>query len=201
MASDSQETASNTATDSQTGAEAGGLGFSNAASVKITFSASPIHKLELANVESVYFNGGNHGGNEVDGLNGIVQNGHGFSEAVDLNYTAAPTMVIAGAGGAGGAPANAYVPNPSSPGGVIGVPNDNPTQKPAPPPSFVNMKGSGGAQGGGPAMVDAEGLPIKPSDTSALISTSEKRPGASGESSWTVSQKLNSQTPVNPAEG
>ena len=196
MSSSAQETSANSAVESQSSVEAGTLGFSNKASVSAIFPASPIHSGELDNVEDVYFNGGDHGGETIDGLNATsIVGGHGFSEPVNLNYSEAPDMVIAGAGGAGGAPANAYVPNPSSPGGVIGTPNDNPSQKPASPPSFINMKGFGGTTGGGPSAIDGEGLPITPQATAEEISQSTKS-YPRGESGWTTSQKLDSQTTV-----
>ena len=91
--------------------------------------------------------------------------------------------------------ANAYVPNPSSPGGVIGTPNDNPSQKPASPPSFIDMKGFGGATGGGPSAIDSDGLPITPQSTAEEISQSTKT-HPRGESGWTTSQKLDSRTTV-----
>ena len=193
MSSSPQETSANAKVESQSPVEAGTLGFSNAASVAHIFAASPIHLSEMDNVEDVYFNGGDHGGETVSGLNGTVVGGYGFSEDVNLNYSNAPDMVIADAGTAGGAPANAYVPNPSSPGGVIGVPNDNPASKPAPPDTFKDMNGFGGAAGGGPSMIDAAGLPVKPSDSAAAISNSTKD-HPRGESGWTTSQKLNSET-------
>ena len=197
MSTNSQETVDNTATAGQSGVEAGTLGFSNKDSVAQMFPASPLHLGHLTNVENIYFNGGKHVEDsvEIDGLNGTVIAGHGFSENVSLNYSEAPDMNIAGAGGAGGAPANAYVPNPSSPGGTIGTPNDNPTAKPVPPESFKSMDGFGGATGGGPSAIDANGMPIKPSDTSAAISVSQ-RSYPRGESSWTSSQKLDSSTPT-----
>ena len=194
MATDQQETASNTAVDAQSKVEAGTLGFSNRDSIAGIFSASPIHRNELANVEDVYFNGNE---TEVAGLNGTVQNGHGFSEAVNLNYAAAPDMVLPDAGKAGGHPANAYVPNPSSPGGTIGVPTDNPQSKPAPPDAFKTMDGSGGTIGGGPSMVDADGMPITPKSTSEEIARS-KKDHTRGQSDWTVSEKIDARTPIDP---
>ena len=197
MSSTGQETSANTAVDSQSSVEAGTLGFSNAASVQSIFAASPIHLGELANVEDVYFNGGDVGGESIDGFNGTVIGGHGFSEEVNLNYANSPDMLLADAGTPGGAPASAYVPNPTSPGGIIGTTNDNPAAKPAPPDSFKNMNGLGGTTGGGPSMVDAAGIPITPTSTAAQISISQKS-YSKGESSWTASQKLDHQTPVDP---
>ena len=193
MSSSPQETSANAKVESQSPVEAGTLGFSNAASISHIFAASPIHLNEMSNVEDVYFNGGDHGGEKIDGLNGIVQNGYGFSEDVDLNYASSPDMTIANAGTAGGPPANAYVPNPSSPGGTIGVPTDNPKKKPVPPPAFTGMNGFGGANGGGPSMIDAAGMPVKPKDSAAEISKSAKN-HPRGESAWTTAQKLDSKT-------
>ena len=96
--------------------------------------------------------------------------------------------------------ANAYVPNPSSPGGVIGTPIDNPESKPAPPEAFTSMNGLGGATGGGPSMVNSEGTPVKPSDSAANISQSRKS-YLRGMSGWTEQQKIDSQTPTDANSG
>lgn len=202
MATDAQETVSNTAIDAQTPVEAGRLGFSNAESVKAMFPASPVINGDLDDVEDIYFNGGKHANDPVtiDGLNGTIKNGYGFAENVDLNYSSAPDMSIKDAGKAGPHPANAYVPNPTSPGGVIGVPNDNPESKGVPPETFKNMNGFGGATGGGPSAIDGAGMPIKPSDSSSKISDSQKN-HPRGESNWTQTQKLDSQTPTNANSG
>ncbi len=201
MASDPQDTVSNAAVDAITVVEAGRLGFSNLPSMSTMFPASPVLKGELNDVESKYFDGGKYTGDEVtiDGLNGIVTNGHGFSENVDLNYTKAPDMVVANAGKAGGHPSNAYVPNPTSPGGTIGVPNDNPESKPAPPASFTAMNGFGGATGGGPSAIDSLGLPITPRAAATEISNSTKS-YPRGESAWSSAQKIDSQAPTDANE-
>lgn len=201
MASDFQETVDNAAVDAISAVEAGRLGFSNSTSMKSTFVASPIHKGEMTDVESIYFDGGKHSGDSVtiDGLNGTVKNGYGFSENVDLNYSSAPDMTIASAGLAGGHPANAYVPNPSSPGGVIGVPNDNPESKPVPPEAFKSMNGFGGATGGGPSVLDDKGMPITPRSSAGEISNSQKS-YPRGESSWATSQKIDSKTSTDANE-
>lgn len=199
MSTSNQETVDNTATAGQSGVEAGTLGFSNKDSVAKMFPASPLHLGQLDNVEDIFFNGGKHAedSEEIDGLNGTVVGGYGFSEDVNLNYSNAPDMVIPGAGAAGDAPANPYVPNPSSPGGEIGVPNDNPASKPASPDSFKNMDGFGGAHGGGPSAIDVDGMPVKPSATSAAIANSQ-RSYPRGESPWTTTQKIDSKTPPDP---
>ena len=182
MASDAQDTTENVATESQSSSEAGTLGFSNAASVAGIF---PQRNIQLGSYdpETEYF----------ALLNSSVSNGHGFSEDVNLNYENAPDGTISS--DVVGPPANAYVPNPSSPGGTIGVTNDNPADMPAAPASFVSMNGFGGATGGGPSMIDSSGNPLTPSATAAEISNSSKSPGTTGESAWTNSQALNSQTP------
>ena len=182
MASDAQDTTENVATESQTSSEAGTLGFSNAASVAAIFPQRTI-QLGSYDPETEYF----------ALLNSSVSNGHGFSEDVNLNYADAPDGTISAT--VVGPPANAYVPNPSSPGGTIGVTNDNPADKPDAPESFVLMNGLGGATGGGPSMVDSDGNPISPSAAAAEISQSTKSPGTTGESAWTNSQAINSQTP------
>ena len=127
MASDTQDTTENVATESQTSSEAGTLGFSNAASVAAIF---PQRAVQLGDYdpETKYFTL----------LNSSVSNGHGFSEDVNLNYANAPDGTISAT--VVGPPANAYVPNPSSPGGTIGVTNDNPADKPAAPESFVRAE-------------------------------------------------------------
>ena len=199
MSSETQETTGNSSTESQSGAEAGQLGFSNSESVRKIFTASPIHKGTITPelTENVYFRGGNYAGDiKIDGLSGQVTNGLGFSETVNLNYAGAPDGTIAAS--VVGAPANAYVPNPTSPGGTIGVPTDNPNSKGEAPKSFVEMDGFGGTTGGGPSMLDSNGKPITPQNTSEKISDSQKSPGSLGESAWTKGEKINSQTPVQP---
>lgn len=191
MSSAAQDTITNAAIESQSTVEAGSLGFSNATSVKTIFAASPIHKGELKNTEDVYFNGGTLGTGDIEGLNGTVSSGYGFSEDVDLNYPSAPDMKISPT--VTGPPANAYVPNPSSPGGVIGVPSDNPNHGQPSPATFTTMNGFGGTAGGGPSMIDADGLPITPRASSANISTSAKN-GTLGKSVWTAEQKIDSKT-------
>ena len=163
MSEANQDTVENAGVDKQSNAEAGTLGFSNASSVAAIFPARAV-ELGDYNPETDYF----------ALLNGTTE-GHGFAGSVNLNFSANSPPDGTIAADVTVPPANAYVPNPTSPGGTIGVPNDNPTQKGAAPDSFVTMNGLGGATGGGPSMVDANGAPVTPSQTSAQISVSERR--------------------------
>ena len=133
MAEAQQDADGNVAIDKQSDVEAGTLGFSNASSIASTFPGTAA-ALGSYDPQGEYFTL----------LNGSTD-GHGFAGTVNLNYDAnsPPNGTISAE--TTGAPANAYVPNPTSPGGTIGVPNDNPADKGSAPDSFVTMNGLGGA--------------------------------------------------------
>ena len=103
MASKNQETVQNTA------ASPDALG-----RAKALFGTSPILSEELTPSErrATY----------LELLNSTVQNGHGFSEGVDLNYPGAPDFTDVPEGAA-----SPFLPNPTSPGEGNGA---NPNAKP-----------------------------------------------------------------------
>ena len=175
----------------------GGKGQRNNENLKKIFASSPVYTdySTTAVIRSQKDVDGAPAGQIVTGESPITRDAGVWGlNTVSLEFADAPDISKVETGG-GGLPATPYVPNPSSPGGTIGVTNDNPADKPAAPDSFVNMKGFGGATGGGPSMIDSNGNPITPSATAAEISNSSKSPGTTGESAWTNSQALNSQTP------
>ena len=142
MASTVQETVSNTGTAPETVERA-----------KALFGTSPLLNGELtaderrAEYESL--------------LNSTVQNGHGFSEGVDLNYTGAPDFTDVPEGAA-----SPFLPNPTSPGEGNGA---NPNAKPAAPAVFADATSNAGTFPGGPTVApDA----VSPADTAAKINKS-----------------------------
>ena len=96
-----------------------------------------------------------------DLLNSTVQNGFGFSEGVDLNYSDSPdyTDVPEGA-------ASPFLPNPTSPGEGNGA---NPTSKPAAPAHYAEATSNPGTYPGGPTVAPDE---VSPSDVASKVGAS-----------------------------
>ena len=108
-------------------------------------------------------------------LNSTVQNGHGFSEGVDLNYTGAPDFTDVPEGAA-----SAFLPNPTSPGEGNGA---NPNAKPEAPAAFAEATANAGTFPGGPTVApDA----VSPADTSAKINKSSFTGLVLGQSRFTA---------------
>jgi len=141
----------------------GGLGSSRTETLVSSFPASPIHNGDMTR-DSV------QEGYEADAMTGVVKDGYGLSsynrdftggsESSLEGFQVPPDGTVAGAGGAGGAPASAYVPNPASPGPG----SQNPTDLPAAPDGFGKTP-NGDTYGVG------SGALAKPADTSKAIAS------------------------------
>ena len=97
----------------------------------------------------------------VDLLNSTVQNGHGFSEGVNLNYEGSPDFTDIPEGAA-----SPFLPNPTSPGEGNGA---NPNSKPDAPDFFKNASSNPGTFPGGPAIAPDE---VSPADVADKVSKS-----------------------------
>ena len=108
-------------------------------------------------------------------LNSTVQNGHGFSEGVSLNYVGAPDFSDVPEGAA-----SAFLPNPTSPGEGNGA---NPNAKPDAPDSHKNATSNPGTFPGGPTVAPDE---VSPADTTAKIGSSNLDGLVMGQSRFTA---------------
>ena len=108
-------------------------------------------------------------------LNSTVQNGHGFSEGVDLNYGGAPDFSDVPEGAA-----SAFLPNPTSPGEGNGA---NPNSKPDAPDVIKNATSNPGTFPGGPTVAPDE---VSPADTTAKIGGSALGGLVMGKSRWSA---------------
>ena len=156
MASKNQETVQNTA------ASPDALG-----RAKALFGTSPILSEELTPSErrATY----------LELLNSTVQNGHGFSEGVDLNYPGAPDFTDVPEGAA-----SPFLPNPTSPGEGNGA---NPNAKPDAPAAFAEATANAGTFPGGPTVVPDE---VSPADTTAKINKTAFNGLVMGQSRFTA---------------
>jgi hypothetical protein len=141
-----------------------GLGHRSKSTLQQMFPGSPIHSGEIDN-DFVKKQA------EMLLLQGVVASSGGdwgFNPAFDRDFTDAPDIPAdVTAGGGGGEPATAWVPNPSSPGeGSV-----SPTDMPAPPSDM-----RGGPDGpSNPFPASGGGATTNPSDTSLAISTKQDK--------------------------
>jgi hypothetical protein len=156
MASANQETVENSAADTNQTLKLTGI-----------FGTSPVLTGDLTTAErrQVY----------VDLLNSTVQNGHGFSEGVDLNYAGSPDFSDVPEGAA-----SAFLPNPTSPGEGNGA---NPNAKPDAPDAYKNAKSNAGTFPGGPAIAPDE---VSPADVAEKISGTSLDGLVLGKSRWSA---------------
>ena len=156
MASVKQETVENTAADPN-----------QVVRLQSIFGTSPLLSGELTPAErrQAY----------VDVLNSTVQNGHGFSEGVNLNYDGSPDFTDVPEGAA-----SAFLPNPTSPGEGNGA---NPNAKPEAPDAFKNASSNPGTFPGGPAIAPDE---VSPADVAEKISGTSLDGLVLGKSRWTA---------------
>lgn len=131
------------------------------------YGTSPIHNKEMTadNIREEY----------EALLNSTVQNGYGFSEGVDLNYSGAPDFADVPEGAA-----SAFLPNPTSPGEGNGA---NPNAKPDAPDHYKNAQSNPGTFPGGPTVAPDE---VSPADTTAKLGTSGIKGLALGKSRFTA---------------
>ena len=156
MASANQETVENSAADPNQVVKLQGI-----------FSTSPVltGDLSVAERRQVY----------ADLLNSTVQNGHGFSEGVNLNYEGAPDFSDVPEGAA-----SAFLPNPTSPGEGNGA---NPNAKPDAPDVYKNATSSPGTFPGGPTVAPDE---VSPADVATKVSSTSLDGLVLGKSRWSA---------------
>ena len=156
MASANQETVENSAADPNQVVKLQGI-----------FGTSPVLSGELSVAErrQAY----------VDLLNSTVQNGHGFSEGVNLNYDGSPDFGDVPEGAA-----SAFLPNPTSPGEGNGA---NPNAKPDAPDAYKNAASNPGTFPGGPTVAPDE---VSPADVAAKVSSTSLDGLVLGKSRWSA---------------